>query len=74
MRLGNESPIDIQSRCPGKERLGRLMVADLGMKFGAVSLGNIRRVADDGVEGCILFIGRKCGEQVRPEKRMRRWR
>ena len=58
--LRDEPAIDGEAGFAGEECEGRFMVADLGMEGGAVELGDIRRVADDGVEPA----GRYCGEQI----------
>jgi hypothetical protein len=49
--LGNEAAVDVEAGFAGEECGGRLVVADLGMESGALGLGDVRRVADDGVEG-----------------------
>jgi hypothetical protein len=51
VRLWAKAAIDIEAGFAGKERGGGLVVADLGVKGGAIGLGDIGRVADDGVEG-----------------------
>ena len=48
---GDEAAVDVEAGFAGEERGGRLVVADLGMEGGEVGLGDVRWIADDGVEG-----------------------
>lgn len=59
--LGDKTAIDFKTPGTRKKRLCRLEVADLGMKFRPVALRDIRRVADDGIEGSGLVFCRKRG-------------
>ena len=49
--LGDEAAVDVEAGFAGEERGGGFVVADLGVEGGAVGLGDVGRVADDGVEG-----------------------
>ena len=49
--LWDEAAVDIEAGFAGEERSGGLVVADLRVEGGAVGLGDVGRVADDGVEG-----------------------
>ena len=49
--LGDETAIDVEAGLASEERSGGLVVADLGVEGVAVGLGDIGRIADDGVEG-----------------------
>ena len=54
--LRNEAAVDIETGFACEERSGGLVVADLGVKGGSVGLGDVGRVADDGVEGFSFFV------------------
>ena len=49
---GDEAAVDVEAGFSGEEGGGGFVVADLGMEGVAVGLGDVGRVADDGVEGC----------------------
>ena len=62
--LGDQTAIDAEAFGAGEECGWRLVVADLGVEGGAVGLGDVGRVADDGVEGCVLLAGRERVEEI----------
>lgn len=49
--LGDEATVDFEARRAGEEGGGGLVVADLWVEVRGVAVGDVRRVADDGVEG-----------------------
>ena len=59
--LGDEAAVDVEAGFAGEERGGGLVVADLGVEGGAIGLGDVGRVADNGVEGFRLDRGRIAG-------------
>ncbi len=54
--LGDEAAVDFEAGFAGEEGGGGFVVADLGVEGGAVGLGDVGWVADDGVEGCWLVV------------------
>lgn len=63
--LGDEAAVDIEAVGACKESGNWLVLADLGMEAGAVSGGNVRRIADDSVEG---GPGGQRGEEIGTEE------
>jgi len=49
--LRDQAAVDVEAGFAGEEGAGGLVIADLGVEGGAVGFGDIRWVADDGVEG-----------------------
>lgn len=47
--LWDEAAVDVEAEGASEEGLCWLVIADLGMKFGAVAFGDVGRVAEDGV-------------------------
>src|ERR1700677_2632861 len=48
--VGDEAAVEVETVGAGEEGGCWLVVSDLGVKAGAVAIGDVGRVADDGVE------------------------
>jgi len=57
--LRDQAAVDVEAGFAGEESAGGLVIANLGVEGGAVGFGDIRWVADDGVEGACY-----CCEEV----------
>ena len=60
--LGDEAAVDVEAGFAGEECSDRLVLANLWVKGGAIGFGDVRWVADDGIEGLCRVIDR--GEEV----------
>lgn len=64
--LGDEAAVEVEAVGAGEEGGGGFEVADLGVECGAVGVGDVGRVREDGVEG--LGAGGKGGEEIALEE------
>jgi hypothetical protein len=53
--LGDEAAVEVEAVGAGEESGCGLVVADLRVEGGAVGFGDVRRIADDGVEALAVF-------------------
>ena len=66
--LRDEAAVDVESVGSGEESGGGFVLANLGVERGSVGERDIGRVADDGVEGLVEFVGGQGGEEVGEEE------